>query len=135
PRDLTSFDVVRQVRRAARTRKVGHTGTLDPLATGVLPIALGDATKLVDAVMGSTKRYRATITLGVETDTYDAEGDVTASTDASALAASEVARALVAFLGETQQRPPAYSAVKRAGVPAYRAARAGNPLELEPRTV
>ena len=135
PRDLTSFDVVRRVRRAARTRKVGHTGTLDPLATGVLPIALGDATKLVDEVMGATKRYRATITLGVETDTYDAEGVPTTTADASALAVSDVERALAVFLGETQQRPPAYSAVKRAGVPAYRAARAGNPLELEARPV
>ena len=135
PRDLTSFDVVRQVRRAARTRKVGHTGTLDPLATGVLPIALGDATKLVDEVMGATKRYRATITLGVETDTYDAEGTVTATADTSVLAVGDIERALATFLGETQQRPPAYSAVKRAGVPAYRAARAGNPLELEARPV
>lgn len=135
PRDLTSFDVVRQVRRAAKTRKVGHTGTLDPLATGVLPIALGDATKLVDEVMGATKRYRATITLGIETDTYDVEGAVIATADASGLVASDIERALATFLGETQQRPPAYSAVKREGVPAYRAARAGNPLDLEARTV
>jgi len=135
PRDITSFDVVRQVRRAARTRKVGHTGTLDPLATGVLPIALGDATKLVEEVMGATKQYRATITLGVETDTYDAEGSVTATADASSLARGNIEEALARFLGETQQLPPAYSAVKREGVPAYRAARAGNPLELEPRTV
>lgn len=135
PRDLTSFDVVRRVRRAAKTRKVGHTGTLDPLATGVLPIALGDATKLVDEVMAATKRYHATVTLGIETDTYDAEGEAVATADGSTLQRDEVERALTAFRGETLQRPPAYSAVKREGVPAYRAARAGTPHELEPRPV
>ena len=87
PPHLTSFDVVRAVRRAAGTRRVGHTGTLDPIATGVLPLAVGEATKLVDELIGATKRYHGVITLGVETDTYDADGEVVARADPSALSA------------------------------------------------
>lgn len=135
PAGITSFDVVRRIRRAARVRRVGHAGTLDPIATGVLPVAIGEATKLVDEVMGASKRYRGVITLGVETDTADAEGRVVARADAAAVSASAIESALGAFRGELLQTPPAYSAVKREGVPAYKAARRGKPHALEPRPV
>ena len=135
PAGLTSFDVVRRIRRAAGLRRVGHAGTLDPVATGVLPVALGQATKLVQELMHAAKRYRGVITLGVETDTYDCAGEVVARADASAVTAQAVERALDAFRGEQTQTPPAYSAVKRAGVPAYKAARSGKPHALDPRPV
>ncbi len=135
PRGITSFEVVRRIRRAARTKKVGHAGTLDPNATGVLPIAVGEATRLVDELVGAHKRYVAEILFGVETDTYDPEGAVVDEHDASTLDDARVRAALTEFLGEQMQIPPAYSAVKRAGVPAYRAARRGDPLTLDARPV
>ena len=132
---MTSFDVVRQVRRGARMKRVGHAGTLDPLATGVLPVAVGDATRLIDELVGARKRYRAEILLGRETDTYDIDGLVVAARDASAVTLEAVRAALPAFLGDLLQTPPAYSAIKRGGEPAYRAARRGEPHELAPRPV
>lgn len=135
PPGITSFDVVRRIRRAAGVRKVGHAGTLDPNATGVLPIAIGEATRLVDELIGSTKGYRADIILGRATDTYDAEGETTEEHDPSGVTDDAIAKALDAFRGEIQQRPPAFSAVKREGVVAYRAARKGRPLDLDPRPV
>ena len=135
PAGLSSFDVVRSVRRAAGIRRVGHAGTLDPAATGVLPVALGEATRLVEEVLDARKRYRAVVELGAETDTDDGDGEVVARGDASAVAREQVEEQLAAFRGEQWQRPPAYSAVKRGGTPAYRAARAGTPLELEERRV
>lgn len=135
PRGITSFEVVRRIRRAARTKKVGHAGTLDPNATGVLPIAVGEATRLVDELVGARKRYSAEILFGVETDTYDSEGDVLHEHDASTLDVARIRTALEGFLGEQLQVPPAFSAVKRAGVPAYRAARRGDPLTLDARPV
>ncbi len=135
PQGITSFDVVRRIRRAAGIRKVGHAGTLDPNATGVLPVALGEATRLVDELVDASKRYEATIVFGEATDTYDVEGTVTEAHDASHLDEATVRDALSPFVGELMQRPPAYSAVKREGVAAYKAARAGNPLELEVRPV
>lgn len=135
PAGITSFDVVRQVRRAAGIRKVGHAGTLDPAATGVLPVAIGDATKLIDELVGAPKRYRGIVRFGVATDTYDADGTATSETDASGVTREAIEAELAAFEGEIQQTPPAYSAVKRDGEPAYKAARRGEPLELEPRPV
>ncbi len=135
PRGITSFEVVRRIRHAARTKKVGHAGTLDPNATGVLPIALGEATRLVDELVGARKRYRAEILFGVETDTYDLEGETTEQHDASSLDEARVLEVLPGFLGDQMQTPPAYSAVKRAGVPAYKAARRGDPLTLDARAV
>ncbi len=135
PRGITSFEVVRRIRRAARTKRVGHAGTLDPNATGVLPIAVGEATRLVDELVGARKRYTAEICFGVETDTYDLEGSAVEEQDASGLDEARVREALPGFLGQQMQVPPAYSAVKRAGVPAYRAARRGDPLTLEARPV
>ena len=138
PAGVTSFDVVRAVRRASGVRRVGHAGTLDPMATGVLPVAVGDATRLVDALVGARKRYVGEVTLGVETDTDDADGEVTAHAGSAAVAAIDTAAieaALAAFEGEHEQLPPAYSAIKRAGVPAYRAARRGEAQPLDPRPV
>ena len=135
PQGITSFDVVQQIRRAAHIKRVGHAGTLDPLATGVLPVAIGDATRLVDELMGARKRYRAAILLGRETDTYDIDGQVTEERDASGVTLEAVRAALPQFVGAIMQAPPAYSAIKRGGEPAYRAARRGEPHELAPRPV
>ncbi len=135
PQGITSFDVVRQIRRAAHMKRVGHAGTLDPLATGVLPVAVGDATRLVDELVGARKRYRAEILLGRETDTYDTEGEVVEERDASGVTEASVRAALDAFVGTIMQAPPAYSAIKRGGEPAYKAARRGDPLTLEARPV
>jgi tRNA pseudouridine55 synthase len=138
PAGITSFDVVRAIRRASGVRRVGHGGTLDPLATGVLPVAVGDATRLIEALAGARKGYVAEITLGVETDTDDADGEVTARARAeavTALTAERIADALSAFVGEHEQLPPVYSAIKRGGQPAYRAARRGEAVELTPRAV
>lgn len=135
PQGITSFDVVRRIRRAANTRKVGHAGTLDPNATGVLPIALGEATRLIEELVDARKRYRAEVILGAATDTYDVDGEVTETHDATAVDEASLLAALTPYDGEIMQRPPAYSAVKREGVTAYRAARSGQPLDLEERPV
>lgn len=138
PGGITSFDVVRAVRRASGVRRVGHAGTLDPLATGVLAVAIGDATRLIDAMVDTRKRYRTQVTFGFETDTDDSDGTVTVRGDVdtlAALTAERVAAALATFEGEQWQTPPAYSAIKQAGVPAYRAARRGEPATLAARHV
>jgi tRNA pseudouridine55 synthase len=131
----TSFDVVRRVRHAARIRRCGHGGTLDPLASGVLPICLGEATKLAPFLLDADKEYEFTVCLGVETDTYDAAGAVTATADASGVDEARVRAALPAFTGAIQQRPPAYSALKRDGRPLYDYARAGETVEIAARPV
>jgi tRNA pseudouridine55 synthase len=135
PAGITSHDVVQQVRRWAGLRRVGHLGTLDPLATGVLPIALGEATKLSRVLTLGEKVYRGRIRLGVETATYDREGVVVAESAGPWPGREEVAKALELFRGEIQQIPPPYSAVKRGGEASYRRARRGETVELEPRTV
>ena len=135
PAGMTSFDVVRWIRRSARTKRVGHGGTLDPAATGVLPIAVGEATRFVDELLGGGKRYTAQLLLGRETDTYDLDGETTETHGASAVTRDDVEAALRGFHGTIPQVPPAYSAVKRGGVPAYKAARRGDPLTLEARAV
>jgi tRNA pseudouridine55 synthase len=135
PVGLTSHDVVQQVRRWAGQRRVGHLGTLDPLATGVLPLALGEATKLSKLLTHGEKVYRVRVRLGVETATYDREGEVVRRADGPWPGREEVAKTLEQFQGEIQQVPPPYSAVKRGGEAAYRRARRGETVELEPRTV
>ena len=135
PLGVTSFDVVRQVRRAARVKRVGHGGTLDPLASGVLPICLGEATKLAQFLLDADKEYTFTVCFGVETDSEDAAGAVTARADASGVEAAAVERALAGFRGSITQVPPVYSALKRAGRPLYDYARAGEAVTAEPRTV
>ena len=132
PPGLTSTDVVNRVRRAFDAQKAGHGGTLDPLATGVLPIAFGAATKTVPYVMDGTKLYRFTLKFGEARDTDDADGQVTA-TAAHRPSDAEIEAALPAFRGTIQQTPPAYSAVKVAGERAYDMAREGRAPVLEPR--
>ena len=130
--------MVRQVRHAAGVRRVGHGGTLDPLASGVLPVCLGEATKLAPFLLGADKEYDVTIHLGVETDTDDAEGSATATCEAAALAvvtAAAVGDALRRFRGPIEQTPPAYAAIKRDGRPLYSYARAGAAIEVAPRPV
>jgi tRNA pseudouridine55 synthase len=140
PLGLTSHDVVARVRRLLRERnlkhvKVGHAGTLDPLATGVLVVCLGAATRLSEYVMNHDKTYCASITLGVETETYDAEGETVSSVDASHISRAEVERALWAYVGDIAQIPPMYSAIKQSGRKLYDLARAGQVVEREPRPV
>ncbi len=136
PAGLTSHDVVARVRRIAGTRRVGHTGTLDPMATGVLVLCLGKATRLVPYIeeMGGAdaKEYEARIRFGFETTTDDAEGEPRGETvSAAALSATRIASALAAFVGEIEQVPPAFSAKKVAGERAYAMARRGEEVELK----
>ena len=131
----TSFDVVARVRRAARVKRVGHGGTLDPLASGVLPVCIGEATKLAPFLLDAEKAYEFTVRFGSETDTDDAGGRVTATADASGLDAAAVEGALGAFRGPISQVPPAYAAIKREGRALYDYARAGETVEVAPRAV
>ncbi len=132
PRGWTSFDVVNFVRGRSRVKRVGHAGTLDPAAEGVLPVLLGQATRLTEYLVDASKTYAAIIELGAETDTYDAEGEVVSRTDASSLTRDAVEAALAAFRGEFDQTPPIYSAIKRDGQPLYKAARRGIDVEAPP---
>lgn len=134
PAGLTSHDVVQQVRRLSQTRRVGHAGTLDPLATGVLVLCLGRATRLIEYLMGQPKTYVGTVRLGQSTNTYDAEGEVT-RTGVVATDEAGIAAALETFRGQIWQVPPIYSAIKRDGQPLYKLARQGQIIELEPRPV
>ena len=135
PVGWTSHDVVDAARRWFGTRRVGHLGTLDPLATGVLPLAIREATKLVPFVSVGDKVYVGTIRLGVSTETYDGEGRVTHEHDGPLPAEAAVRRALESFVGEIEQLPPMYSSVKRHGVPLHRLARRGEEVERATRRV
>ena len=139
PVGLGSTTAVSAVKRILREAgepktKVGHGGTLDPLASGVLPIALGEATKLCGRMLQATKGYEFTITFGAETDTLDAEGSVVSSSDIRPTL-GQVEAVLPRFTGEIEQVPPAYSALKIGGIAAYARARAGEAVEIEPRRV
>ena len=134
PAGPTSHDVVAQVRRGAREKRVGHTGTLDPLATGLLVLCLGAATRLSEYLLGEDKHYQARVRFGQATTTYDAGGEVTAVSDQLPDRAA-VEAALAAFRGALQQRPPAFSAIKRDGQRAYDLARRGETVELAARPV
>lgn len=135
PLGMTSHDVVAAVRRGLRVKKAGHAGTLDPLASGVLVVCVGAATRLSEYVMASDKRYRARVCLGVETETYDAEGAVTAARDASHVTRALFEQALGPLRGEIAQTPPMYSAVKQGGRRLYALARAGQTVERAARPV
>ncbi len=135
PEGMSSFDVVRKTRRLANMRKVGHTGTLDPDATGVLPVALGRCTKLSKFVAFDEKKYAFTMCLGVATDSADASGDVIQRAPYDEIRREDVESALAAFRGEIQQVPPVYSAIKVDGERAYALARSGKDVKLEARTV
>jgi tRNA pseudouridine55 synthase len=134
PRGITSHDVVSKVRRIAGQKRVGHAGTLDPLAMGVLLVCLGKATRVAEYLAGSDKTYRAVMRLGIETDTYDADGQIVATQPVS-VSESELRAALNQFAGEVDQVPPMYSALKREGQPLYKLARKGIEVEREPRRV
>jgi tRNA pseudouridine55 synthase len=131
----TSFDVVKQVRYALKADKAGHTGTLDPLATGVLPVCLGEATKIAQFITERDKAYDAVVKLGAETDTLDAQGKVTAEKPVPPLDAALLEATLAKFRGPQLQTPPMYSAVKVGGKRLYELARAGEEVERAARPV
>jgi tRNA pseudouridine55 synthase len=135
PAGCTSHDAVARVRRALGTRKVGHAGTLDPMATGLLVMGVGRATRLLRFLGALPKTYVGTFRLGVETATLDADGEVTGTADASAVTQDELRSAMAAKLGASAQRPPAFSAVKVGGRKLYDAARSGETLEGSMRIV
>lgn len=135
PLYITSHDVVAKVRRKLGIRQVGHAGTLDPLASGVLIVCVGRATRLSDYVMASVKQYRATVRFGAFTTTDDAEGEISAQHDASGLTSTDVESALPAFIGDIEQLPPMYSAIKQGGKKLYDIARAGQTVERKLRPV
>jgi tRNA pseudouridine55 synthase len=135
PAGWTSHDVVGRIRRLTRERRVGHAGTLDPAATGVLPVLVGDGTRVVEFLAAAAKGYRAEITLGVETDSHDIDGVVTATFDGALPDQSRIERALDAFRGPILQLPPMHSAIQIAGQRLYEAARRGEVVEREQRPV
>lgn len=135
PQGPTSFDVVRIARRATFVRSVGHTGTLDPMASGLLVVCVGEATKLVPYLMDSGKRYLATVSLGTATDTDDAMGQVIAERPVPSLEQSQLEEIGRRYQGAICQVPPVYAAIKQGGEALYRKARRGEKVEVPPRTV
>lgn len=133
PAGISSHDVVRRIRKVAGIRRVGHAGTLDPMATGLLPIAIGDATRLIEYFSDREKGYRATMMLGSETDTQDSEGTILSTADWTSVDESRVREALTPFRGEIDQTPPMYSALKKDGVPLYKLARQGVEIDRPSR--
>jgi tRNA pseudouridine55 synthase len=132
---VTSHDVVNRVRRILGTRKVGHTGTLDPFATGVLPVAVNEGTKSIPFLNEGLKGYDALLRLGVKTDTLDMTGRVLHEADGTAVCPDRLEAVVESFLGEISQVPPMYSAIKRDGQPLYKLARKGQEVERQPRLV
>jgi len=126
PAGISSAEVVRRVKSRVKPARVGHLGTLDPFATGLLPIMIGEATKLAPFIDGGDKEYTGLIRLGVETDTLDRDGAVVRRADVPAIAAENLAQVTAQFSGAIEQVPPVFSAIKRAGVPLYRLARRGD---------
>lgn len=135
PSGMTSHDVVYKIRRGFQLRKVGHGGTLDPMATGLLPILIGRGTKLSATIMGGDKIYEGTIHLGVATDSEDADGTVLEERDASGVSEEALRQAMAAYKGDRMQTPPMVSAVKIDGVPLYKLARKGKTVEREARLI
>ncbi len=135
PAGISSFDVIRQIRRVANTRKIGHTGTLDPLATGLLPLVVGKCTKLARFLSLDTKEYTFGMRLGVETDTGDSEGEVVRECGWQHIDEAAFRQAVAEFVGDIEQVPPAYSAIKVNGQRAYKLARQGEEVKLEARPV
>lgn len=135
PMDWTSHDVVNCIRSRFNLSKTGHCGTLDPIATGLLVLLLGHATKLQDRLMSEDKVYTGTMRLGVETDSEDRTGVVTATADASGVTAEQVRTVAARFFGPQQQTPPMVSAIKKDGKPLYKLARKGEVIERESRPI
>lgn len=134
PAGMTSHDVVSVVRKISRERRVGHAGTLDPMATGVLLICLGQAVRVSEYLLDHDKKYRARVRLGIETDTYDVTGTIVAQHEVS-LTREQIENALYSFTGKISQMPPAFSAVKQQGVPLYKLARRGQEVHTVARDV
>lgn len=134
PKGKTSHDIVGILRKKFGTRRVGHTGTLDPLATGVLPVCIGNATRAADMLIESDKKYRATFLLGKRSDTLDIEGQITEENEVS-VSEEDVRRVVSEFIGEQDQIPPMYSAIKKDGKKLYDLAREGIEIEREPRRI
>lgn len=134
PAGMTSFDVIGFLRRVTRQKKIGHTGTLDPSAVGVLPLCFGNATKAIEFMMDKDKVYRAELTLGSATDTQDSSGTVLYSNEVKA-SEGEIVNAVMSFLGEIEQLPPMYSAIKIGGKKLYELARQGETIEREKRSI
>ena len=135
PKGITSAAVVRRLKYASKATKVGHGGTLDPLATGVLPVCFGQGTRVSQYLLDSQKEYKAVIRFGVETDTYDSTGDVVRTQDPPELSQADLAKIVEKFKGEFDQLPPAYSALKFKGIPFYQLARLGADVPRKPRKV
>lgn len=135
PAGMTSHDVVAKLRRVYHTKKVGHTGTLDPDAVGVLPVCVGQATRLVEYFTEKDKTYKVIMKFGTETNTQDASGEVTVETELPSLSKAEFIAVTEQFIGEIKQVPPMYSAIKKDGQPLYKLARQGVEVEVEPRPV
>ena len=134
PKGITSHDVIYKVRRALGTKKVGHTGTLDPMAEGVLPICVGKATRASELIMASEKQYRAEITFGAETTTGDSEGEITLTSD-KRINKDEFLSIIPQFVGDIEQIPPMYSAIHHNGKRLYELAREGKSVERKPRQI
>ncbi len=135
PPGMTSHDAVAHVRRVLKTKRVGHTGTLDPAAAGVLLICVGQATRLVEALQTGTKEYLAEATFGYETDTLDAVGETVRECDANSINVEQIERACAVFRGRIEQAPPLHSAIKVGGQKLYEIARAGGEIEVATRSV
>ncbi len=135
PKGITSFDVVRIIKKTLNMKKVGHTGTLDPMAEGVLPICIGKGTKFAELIMSEEKIYRAEMKLGEITDTYDIEGEVTETFDFSHVTEEEIVKVVNSFIKTYDQIPPIYSAIKVAGKRLYEYAREGKEVEIKGRKI
>ncbi len=135
PSGITSSKLVQSIRKTFNLNKIGHTGTLDPLATGLMVLCVGQATKFSQFLLVKDKSYRVSIKLGVATDTFDAEGLVTSEKDVNHVTRDLIEASLTNFQGEIEQIPPMYSAIKKNGVPLYKMARRGLKVDLEPRKV
>ncbi|MEY4939904.1 MAG: tRNA pseudouridine(55) synthase TruB [Verrucomicrobiota bacterium] len=135
PADHTSHDVIARLRGKLKMRRIGHAGTLDPMATGLLIVLVGKATRISQYLISLDKEYEGAIELGKVTDTQDAEGEVMETRPVPALTEAQVVQALKGFLGDQYQTPPMYSAIKIGGVPLYKSARKGEDVEREPRFI
>lgn len=135
PSGISSHDVVNRLRRLTGVRRIGHAGTLDPLATGVMLLCIGRATRLIEYLVGHDKRYVATIRLGEERDSYDAEGEVVEKRPFAHLTLPQIEASLASFVGTIEQLPPMFSAIKQEGQPLYKLARRGVEVDRKPRTV
>ena len=133
PRGISSMEAVRKIKRASGVKKVGHGGTLDPMATGVIPICLGRATRLMEYMLDGSKEYVGEVCLGISTDSYDADGQVTSCSDPSGISRAMVEEVLQRFSGRIEQVPPMFSALKKDGRRLYELARQGIEVKREPR--